>query len=168
LKVDVISRKYGWYLAKITASIENFKNIVATSLETIKKYNLSSGSYIKISSLLQTHSTTRFLDKFILLPYFREFISNYCLLQSVIQSLTNVTFQYVDKEYISEIIQLMSTFYQARNDNKGVRLSELLEFDEKDNYQMKIAMPESWLNEHSVDLGETVLLRNDVPSPVIL
>jgi len=33
---------------------------------------------------------------------------------------------------------------------------------------MKIAMPESWLNEHSIDLGETVLLRNDVPSPVIL
>jgi hypothetical protein len=29
-------------------------------------------------------------------------------------------------------------------------------------------MPESWLNENSVDLGETVLLRNDVPSPIIL
>jgi len=168
LKVDVISRKYGWYLAKITASIENFKNIVATSLETIKKYNLNSGSYIKISSLLQTHSTRRFLDKFILLPYFREFIRNYCLLQDIIQSLTNATFQYVNKEYISEIIQLMSTFYQARNDKKSVRFSELLEFDEKDNYQMKIAVPESWLNENSVDLGETVLLRNDLPSPVIL
>jgi len=137
LKVDVVSRKYGWYLAKITASIENFKNIVATSLETIKKYNLNSGRYIKISSLIQAHSKRRFLDKFILLPYFREFIRNYCLLQDVIQSLTNATFQYVDKEYISD-------------------------------YQMKIAMPESWLNEHSIDLGETVLLRNDVPSPVIL
>jgi len=36
----------------------------------------------------------------------------------------------------------MNNFYQARNNNKGLRLKELLEFDEQDKYQMKIAMPE--------------------------
>ena len=62
----------------------------------------------------------------------------------------------------------MNNFYQARNNNKGLRLKELLEFDEQDKHQMKIAMPEFWLNENSVDLGETGLLRNDIPSLPIL
>ena len=163
MKLDVISRKYGWYLAKITASIENFKNIVATSLETIKKYNLQPGSYIRISSLIQTHSNQRF----ILLPYFKELIRNYMLLQDVIKSLTNSTFRYVDKEYISEIIKLMSKFYQSKKDNRYLKLSELLEFDEKHEFQMKIAMPESWLNDNNVDLGEIVLLRNNLSAPII-
>ena len=62
----------------------------------------------------------------------------------------------------------MNNFYQARNNNKGLRLKELFEFDEQDKYQMKIAMPEFWLNENSVDLGEIGLLRNDIPSLLIL
>jgi hypothetical protein len=43
----------------------------------------------------------------------------------------------------------------------------VLEFDIPGNIQMDIALPDSWLNEHSVDLGDTVLLRNDEPSPII-
>ncbi|MFX1353386.1 MAG: hypothetical protein ACFE8V_11335 [Promethearchaeota archaeon] len=167
MKLDVISRKYGWYLAKVTASIESFKNIVATSLETIKKYNLQPGSYIKISSLIQTNSDQRFENKFILLPYFKELIRNYLLLHDVIKSLTNTTFRYVDKEYITEIIKLMSKFYQSKNDIRTLKVSELLEFDDKHEFQMKIAVPESWLNDNNVDLGEIVLLRNNIPSPVI-
>lgn len=62
----------------------------------------------------------------------------------------------------------MNNFYQARNNNKGLRLKELFEFDEQDKYQMKIAIPEFWLNENSVDLGEIGLLRNDIPSLLIL
>ena len=62
----------------------------------------------------------------------------------------------------------MSTFYQERDNNRGFVLKELLDFDNQEIYNMDIAMPESWLNENSVDLGETVLLRNDEPSPVIL
>ncbi|MFX0032594.1 MAG: hypothetical protein ACFE8E_03100 [Candidatus Hodarchaeota archaeon] len=167
MKLDVISRKYGWYLAKVTASIESFKNIVATSLETIKKYNLQPGRYIKISSLIQTNSDQRFENKFILLPYFKELIRNYLLLHDVIKSLTNTTFRYVDKEYITEIIKLMSKFYQSKNDIRTLKVSELLEFDDKHEFQMKIAVPESWLNDNNVDLGEIVLLRNNIPSPVI-
>ena len=47
-------------------------------------------------------------------------------------------------------------------------IKEFLEFDNQETLQMDIAMSESWLNENSVDLGDTVLLRNDVPSPLIL
>lgn len=163
-----MSRKYGWYLAKITASIENFKNIVATSLETINKYNLTPGNYIKISSLLQTHPKKRFLDKFILLPYYKELIQNYWLLQGVIQSLTNATYRYVDKEYAGEIIRLMNSFFPVKNSKKHLKLKEILEFEQEGKEQMSIAIPESWLNEHSVDLGEIVLLRDDLPSSVII
>jgi len=166
--MNIISRKYSWYLAKITASIKNFENIVVTNQETIKNYNLEPGRYIKISNILQAHPNKRFLDKFILLPYFQEITNNYWLLQDVIQSLVKKTYQYVEKEYISEIIKLMSCFYQASISKTGLKLKELLEFGEQDNNQMKIALPESWLNEHNVDLGETVVLRNDFPSPVIL
>lgn len=164
MKTNIISRKYGWYLARVNASIENFANIVATSSKVIRKYNLQPGRYIKINSFSNTHSNIDFLDKFILLPYFSEIIENYWLLQQIIQSFTKETCQYVDKEYFNTIIKLISTFYHE----KSFVLKELLEFDIPENYHMDIALPDSWLNEHNVDLGDTVLLRNDEPSPVIL
>jgi len=167
LKVNIISRKYNWYLAKVTASIKNFKNIVVTNQETIKKYNLQPGRFLKISNLLQSHPNKRFLDKFILLPYFQEITSNYWLLQDVIQSFVNKTYQYVDKEYMNQIIKLMSCFYQAATNKNVMKLKELIDFEEEDKDQMKIALPESWLNKHNVNLGEIVVLRNDFPSPVI-
>ncbi|MFX0176886.1 MAG: hypothetical protein ACFE85_11710 [Candidatus Hodarchaeota archaeon] len=168
MKKSIISRKYCWYLAKVTASIKNFENIVVTNEETIKKYNLQPGRYIKISNLLQSTPKKRFLDKFILIPYFQEIVSNYWLLQDIIQSFVNKTYQYVDKEYISQIIKLMNCFYQTSTSKSGLRLKELLDFGEQDKEQMKIALPESWLTEHNIDLGEIVVLRNDFPSPVIL
>jgi hypothetical protein len=95
-------------------------------------------------------------------------MNNYWLLQEIIQSFVNKTYQYVDKEYISQIIKLMNCFYQTSTKRSSLELKELLDFGEQDKNQMSIALPESWLNEHNVDLGETVLLRNDFPSPVIL
>jgi len=168
LRTNIITRKYGWYLARVNASIENFANIVATSLKTIKRYNLKPGCSIKISNSINSRSRIEFLDKFILIPYFREFVKNYLLLQDIFQSFTHITYQYIDKEYINAIIKLISIFYQNRDNKKGLVIKELLEFDNQEHYHMDIAMPESWLNENSVDLGETVLLRNDDPSPVIL
>jgi hypothetical protein len=168
LKKTIISRKYSWYLAKVTASIKNFKNIVVTNEETIKKYNLQPGRYIKISNLLQSPPKKRFLDKFILIPYFQEIMGNYWLLQDVIQSFVNKTYQYVDKEYISQIINLMNCFCQTSTNRNSLQLKELLDFNEQDKDQMNIALPESWLHENNVDLGEIVVLRNDFPSPVIL
>ena len=168
MKTSIVSRKYGWYLARVNASIENFANIVATSFKTIQRFNLQSGRYIKIRNFNNIHSKIEILDKFILLPYYKEFIENYWLLQDVIQSITNATYQYVDKEYINVIIKLMSTFYQERGNKGGLVIKELLEFDNQETFQMDIAIPESWLNENSVELGETVLLRNDEPLPVIL
>lgn len=167
MKKSIISRKYSWYLAKVTASIINFENIVVTNQETIKKYDLQPGRYIKISNLSQSHSNKRFLDKFILLPYFQEITSNYWLLQDIIQSLVNKTYKYVDKEYINQIIKLISCFYQASTNKNTLKLEVLLDSEEQENDQMKIALPESWLNENSIDLGETVVLRNDFPSPII-
>jgi hypothetical protein len=168
LKSSVISQKYGWYLARVNASIENFANIVATSLNTINRFNLQPGRNVKISNLVKSCSSIRFLDKFLLLPYFKDFIKNYRLLQSIIQSITNVTYKFVDKEYLNSLIKLMSTFYQNGEDAGGIVIKELLEFDNPANFHMNIALPDSWLNENSVDLGETVLLRNDEPSPIIL
>jgi len=167
LKESIISRKYRWYLAKVTASIINFENIVVTNQETIKKYDLQPGRYIKISNLSQARSNKRFLDKFILLPYFQEITSNYWLLQDIIQSLVNKTYQYVDKEYINQIIKLISCFYQASANKNSLKLEVLLDSEEQENDQMKIALPESWLNENDIDLGEIVVLRNDFPSPII-
>ncbi|MFX1557842.1 MAG: hypothetical protein ACFFC9_11365, partial [Promethearchaeota archaeon] len=122
MKINIISRKYSWYLAKVTASIKNFNNIVVTNEETIKKYNLKPGKYIKISNLLQSPSKKRFLDKFILIPYFHEIMTNYWLLRDVIQSFVNKTYQYVDKEYISQIIKLMNCFYQTSTNKCGLQL----------------------------------------------
>lgn len=167
MKVSIISRKYSWFLAKVTASIINFENIVITDQETIKKYDLQPGRYIKISSIFQHYYGDRFLDKFILLPYFQEIANNYWLLQDVIQSLVNNTYQCLDKEYISQIIKLISCFYQASTSKRSIKLELLLDSEEGESSQMKIALPESWLNEHSIDLGETVVLRNDFPSPII-
>jgi len=62
----------------------------------------------------------------------------------------------------------MSTFYQEKDNKRGFVIKQLLDFDTQETYHMDIAMPESWLNKNSVDLGETVLLRNDEPSPIIL
>ncbi|MFX1256407.1 MAG: hypothetical protein ACFFAN_00965 [Promethearchaeota archaeon] len=94
--MSVISHNYGWYLARITASIENFKNIVATDLETIKKYNLTPGRYIRIVSLSRTKPFNKAIYKFIILPYFKEFIKNYWLLKNIILSLTEIKSLYVD------------------------------------------------------------------------
>ena len=168
MKLSILSRKYGWYLARVNASIENFANVVVTSIKIIKKYNLQPCRYIKIGNFNNARSRIEILDKFILLPYFKEIIENYWLLQEVIQSITNATYQYVDKDYINEIIKLMSTFYQERDNNKILVIKEIFEFDNHEKIQLDVAMPESWLNENSVDLGEIVLLRNDEPSPLIL
>ena len=92
MKTSIVSRKYGWYLARVNASIENFANIVATSLNTIYRLNLQPGRNVKISNLVKGHSRIKFQDKFILLPYFRDFIKNYSLLQNIIQSITNSTY----------------------------------------------------------------------------
>ena len=168
MKTSIVSRKFGWYLARVNACFENFPNIVATSLKTIQKFNLQPGRNIKISNLDKNYSKISSSDRFILLPYFKEFIKNYWVLQDIFQSFTNTSYLYVDKEYISTIIKLMSTFYQKRDDKKGFVIKELFEFDNQDTYHMDIAMSELWLNENSVSLGETVLLRNDELSPVIL
>jgi len=168
LKTSIISRKYGWYLARVNASIEKFANVVVTSFKIIKKFNLQPGRYVKISNFKKIQFNIEKLDKFILLPYFKEFIDNYWILQEVFQSITKATYQYVDKEYINVIIKLMSTFFQERDNQGGLVIKELLEFDNQETFQIDIAMPESWLNENSVDLGEIVLLRNDASSPIIM
>ena len=77
MKTSIISRKYGWYLARVNASIEKFTNIVVTSFKIIKKFNLQPGRYVKISNFKKIQSKIEFLDKFILLPYFKEFIDNF-------------------------------------------------------------------------------------------
>ena len=164
----ILSRKYGWYLARINASIEIFANIVAISFKIIKKYNLQPGRYIKISNFNKIGSKIENFDKFILLPFFNEFINNAWLLQDIIRSITNITYHYVDNDYINMIIKLLNTFYQEQNNKRAFVIKEIFELDNQKASQMDIAMPESWLNENSVDLGEIVLLRNDEPSPIIL
>jgi hypothetical protein len=168
MRTSVISQKYGWYLARVNASIENFANIVVISLNTIYKCHLQPGRNVKISNLVKGNSGIKILDRFILVPYFKEFIKNYCLLQNILQSFTRNSYNYVDIEYINRVIKIISTFYQNGEDKRGIIIKELLEFDNPKNSEIDVALPESWLNENSVELGETVLLRNDEPSPVIL
>lgn len=163
---NIISKKFGWYLAKVTASIETFNNIVAIDLKTIRLYFLSPGSYIKIKSLNRKCAENKRIYTFILLPYSHDFIKNYRLLQNILDSLKNKKFRYINEEYINEITSLTKS-YESENYRKILKLKELLEFDTEYDNEMKIAMPESWMNENSIDLGETILLRNDVPSPVI-
>ncbi|MFW9896116.1 MAG: hypothetical protein ACFFD7_09965 [Candidatus Thorarchaeota archaeon] len=167
MRTNIISQKYGWYLARINASIEKFANIVVTSFITIGKYNLKPGRYIKIRNFNNLHTAIKYLDKFILLPYTKEFVENYWLLHDIIQSITKTTYHYVDKEYFNVVTKLLNIFFQERNNKRGLVIKEFLEFDNQKTSQMDIAMPESWLNENSVDLGDIVLLRNDMPCPVI-
>ncbi len=165
---NIISRKYGWYLARVIASIENFTNIVATSLETIKLYFLSPGNYIKIKCLNQMHYQNQLNYKFIIVPYFRDLIQHYWFLEQVIESLKHQKLRYIDPEYMNELIALIKNLSESIISKKGIKLKELLEFDSEFDKEMKIAMPESWLNENGVDLGEIVLLRNDMPTPIII
>ena len=143
---NIVSRTHGWFLARVNASIENFANIIVTSLKTIQKYNLQPGRYIKLHNLLQSHPGNRFLDKFILLPYFHEFIENFRVLEIVNQSLVNATYHHVDKEYLTEIIRLMDTFYKGSLSKSNLRLKEFFEIEHPsfDEYHMNIGVPESW------------------------
>ena len=129
MKTNILSRKYGWYLARVSASFKNFVNIVVTSFDTIREYNLEPGRNIKICNLVNPHSSNDYLDTFILLPYFNEFIENYWILRDVIQSFTKISYEYIDKEYINRIFKIMSTFYQERDNYGGFVLRELLDFD---------------------------------------
>ena len=131
-------------------------------------YNLQPGRNIKIYNLENCHSSNDFFDRFVLIPYFNEFIENYRILFDVFQSFTKKSCEIIDKKYINRVLKIMNSFYQERNNHGGFVLKELLDFDNLEVDHMDIAMPESWLNEHSVELGETVLLRDDEPSPVIL
>ena len=91
------------------------------------------------------------------------------MLENINRSLLNATFHHVDKAFLTEVIRLMDSFYKGSSSKRSVRIKEYFEIDhsDSDDYQMNIGVPESWLNRNSVDLGETVLLRNDEPSPVI-
>ncbi len=162
---NIISKKFGWYLAKITASIETSNNFVAIDLKSIRFYFLSPGSCVKIKSLNRKNEQNKLIFKFIILPYLPD-IKNYQILQNILDSLRNKKFRYINKEYLNEITSLIES-YESEKYKNFLNLKELLEFDTEYDDEIKIAMPESWMNENSIDLGETILLRNDVPSPVI-
>jgi hypothetical protein len=168
LKASVLSSKYGWYIARINASFDDFSNIVVASHNTIQKYKLQPCQNIKISNLDKTHSQIKYLDKFILLPYFKEYIDHYCLLQETLQNITDTPRQYIDKEYVQTVINLMSRFYHSRDNKRGFVIKEIFEFEyQKKNY-IDIAMPESWLDKNGISLGESVLLRSDDLPPIFV
>lgn len=168
MKTSILSRKYGWYLARVNASFENFANIVLTSYKTIQKFNFKPGYNIKICNLDKSHSNFEYMDKFIILPYFKDFIINSWQLYDILRYFANLTYHKIDKKYINNIIKLLNTFHQNRDNKLGFIMKEFFEFDCQEKKYIDIAMSESWLNENSVNLGESVLLRNDEPSPIIL
>jgi hypothetical protein len=168
LKASIISSKYGWYIARVNASFDDFSNIIIASVKTIQKYKLKPGYYIKISNLDNSHSRIKYLDKFILLPYLKEFLDYYYLLQEILQSITNRTYHFVDKDYINIFINLMSRFYHSNDIKREFLVKDIYEFERQEKKYMDIAMPESWLDANDISLGESVLLRNDDLPPVFL
>ncbi|MHA1804580.1 MAG: hypothetical protein ACTSU4_08600 [Promethearchaeota archaeon] len=166
---NIISRSHGWYLAKITASLKSPKNIVAVDPAIMKDYELLPGKRIKICSLMGKHSKEKFTDKFMLLPFYRELVKNYTILKEVSKALGANKYRIIDENYLKNLKTLMKYFNDSNKiKTRTLELEELLEFDEDNKEDFNIALPSSWLNEHGVDLGETVLFRNDEPSPIIL
>ncbi|MHA1726555.1 MAG: hypothetical protein ACTSXH_17245 [Promethearchaeota archaeon] len=156
-------------MAKITASLKCPKNIVAVDPAIMKDYELTPGKRIKICSLIRKHSKDKFIDKFMLLPFYRELVKNYNILKEMSKILGENKYRIIDENYLKELKKLMK-YFKTTNEIKTrtLELEEVLEFDEDNKQNFNIALPSSWLDEHGVDLGETVLFRNDEPSPIIL
>jgi len=168
MKLNIVSKKHGWYIAKITGCFRNFKNVVTTDLETIKQYNLIPGRYIKISNIYSSHSAPIYKDRFIIMPDFDDIKKNPSILKEILDRYKKLKYRYIDKNYLQDISKIINDVYNIARWDKELQMTQLMDFSNTTRSLLNISMSESWMRENKVGLGENVLLRNDMPSPVIL
>lgn len=155
MDLSTLSKRYGIYLAKVNACFKSVNNIVITDFMTINDYNLHPGSFVKIMKL----DDNKTKDEFIVMPYIKSYKDNYGLIERILrdESLSN-------KIFIDDLRKVGSSFYFARNDPKGFRLTHAVN---PDKAEFEIALPEKWLDSNNIELGAVVLLGNNVPGPKI-
>ncbi len=165
MDLNTISKKKGWILSKIIGSINLQEKIVIVSFNSINRYNLNPCSYVNIKSI--NHSNIQ--GKFLLLPFIEHFRDNIVYIKKIWKYITELTNIYhIDKDYLNNLYLFIN---QLLIDNE---MFEFLDLDyyteEEENLQqnsVKIGLPDHWLNDNHMNLGELVLLRNDCPSPII-
>jgi hypothetical protein len=165
--LNIISNKIKWYLSEISGIISSYENIAITDLETINRYNLKPGRYIKIKNIDDSKSE----EKFILLPYLETYEKNLEFLQTILNQLLNSHYgNQIDNHYLDALNSIISYFNKPRSELKRIKFLDLdldLNQDGKPSKNFQIGLPGYWLDENNISLGDIVLLRNDCPSPFI-
>ena len=162
-----ISDKFGWYLSIISGSIFSSQNIAITDLSSFYRYRLQPGQFIKIKNIDKKDAE----DKFILLPFLESYTKSKEFLQSILNLFSNSHYgSRIDSEYIKSLNSLISHFENQKEKHDKIMFLDLILDTEKENSNRKdirLGVPEYWLEDNEIDLGDIVLLRNDCPSPRI-
>ena len=165
MDLNTISKKKGWILSKIIGSIDSQERIVIVSFNSIYKYSLNPGSFVNIKRI--DHSSIQ--GKFLLIPFIEQFEENIKYLKKLWNYIISLTYDHkIDKDYLNNLYSFINRLF-TENDKLDF-LDLEYNTEEEENMQknsVKIGLPDYWLNNNHVNLGELVLLRNDCPSPII-
>lgn len=149
-----------------------------TNTESMNYYKLKPGAIVSIHNL-KKHERARM---FLLIPYIKNYKENYELLNDLSKSINDLEkIKIINNEYKKRINDLKFTFKILRHDPKGLKVIEEVYIEEllglhderinltqEEYYDLgRLAMPESWINDNEISLGETVMVRDDQPSPII-
>lgn len=167
MDLNIISRKSGWFLSRITGALNLSEKIVITNFKSIKQYHLHPGTFVNIKDINNPKSH----DKFMLIPFFDTINDTHDFLETFIQRLLQQKkYHKMDKSYLCFLRDLIDYFSASKKREKHLGFFEIEFKLERDKHQrdiIEIALPDFWLTNNDLLIGETVLLRNDCPSPVI-
>ncbi|MEJ2251440.1 MAG: hypothetical protein P8Y70_11755 [Candidatus Lokiarchaeota archaeon] len=164
--LNTISNKAGWYLSEISGCFSSNENIAITDLKTINRYHLNPGYYIKIKNIDNSKSE----DKFILLPYLETYKKSEYFIQNIVNQLYNSQYgNRINPDFLNSLHHLIYQFHNLNNLSKRIRFLDLDLDLEKESLKknFRIGLPEYWLEDNNIDLGDLVLLRNDYPPPIL-
>lgn len=167
MNLNVISSRRGWFLSKITGSLDLSGNVVLTNFKSIKEHQLVPGSFVLIKDLNKPRSQ----DKFILLPSFETINELYDFLDYFVKQFRKCErFHKINENYLKFIRDIMKSLSTSKGEQERLRFRDLeLQTEPKARHEkgVNIGLPEFWLNKNNLFVGETVLLRTDFPSPII-
>jgi hypothetical protein len=167
LDLNVISRRRGWFLSKITGSLDFSKKIAVANYKSIKEHGLIPGTFVLIRDIDKPQSQ----DKFILLPSFETKGQLYDFLDYLVKEFGSYEkFHKIDENYLHFIKNLMKSLSKAKEEQEKVKFCDLelqTEHSARHEKGVNIGLPDFWLMKNDIFVGETVLLRADFPSPVI-
>jgi hypothetical protein len=167
MDLNVISSRRGWFLSKITGSLDLSKKIVLSNFQSIRQHHLTPGTFVLIKNI----NKPKYQDKFILLPSFETTKELYQFLEYLVKEFGSCEkFHKVDENYLDFIRNLMKSLSEYNRKHEKVKFCDL-ELHKKSKSQhgkgINIGLPDFWLTKNDLFVGETVLLRADFPSPII-